>query len=122
MPQQQQQQQYAGYALPSGGAAAESESESEWSEVDPEAAVQEDDIFGDAVPGEEEELLGVDMDEDEFEAELKMQMAEMEVEQEEQEEDQDETRGAPMSLNDYARGVAGLSDEDTSTSEDSDDD
>ena len=38
------------------------------------------------MPGEEEELLGVDMAEDEFEAELKMQMAEMEVEQEEQEE------------------------------------
>jgi hypothetical protein len=73
------------------------------------------------VPGDEEELLGVDMDEDEFEAELKMQMAEMEQE-EDQEADQEETRGGPMSLNDYARGVAGLSDEDTSTSEDSDDD
>lgn len=110
--------------MPSGGG-AESESESDWSEVDPEAAIEGDDFFGDGV---EEEEQAADMDEDEFEAELKLQMAEMEQEDQDQDQDQyqdqeaGETRGAPMSLNDYARGVAGLSDEDTSSSDDSDDD
>ncbi len=121
------------YALPSGsggggGGGGESESESEWSEVDPEAAIQGDDFFGDGEPvgggGDNNEEAEIYDDEALFEAELNQQMAEME---EDEQDEQDEvggggTRGGPISLNDYARGVAGLSDDDSSTSEDSDDD
>ncbi|KAK2462304.1 hypothetical protein APHAL10511_005610 [Amanita phalloides] len=89
-------------ALPSVGDGGETESE--WDEVDPEAMMEGDDFFGDG-----------GMDDDDIEAELNQQMAEME-------EEEEELRGAPMSLNDYARGVAGLSDDESSTSDESDDD
>ncbi|KAF8632003.1 hypothetical protein AX17_004948 [Amanita inopinata Kibby_2008] len=115
--------------IPEGG---ESDSEGEWYEVELEE-VQEDDIFGDANAtgggyGEEDEAEqgGEDIDMDEFEEQMNQQMEEMEEPYEdsvfEPELDLGEPRGPPMSLNDYARGVTGLSDDDTSSSEDSDDD
>ncbi|KAF8628514.1 hypothetical protein AX15_003843 [Amanita polypyramis BW_CC] len=112
-------------ALPAG-VGGESESDDEWDEVDPETAIQDDDFFGDGmveVDGgeEEEEEQGEDIDEDELKAQMEQQMAEFEEEDMEAEV----PRGPPISLNDYARGMVGemgLSDDDTSTSEDSDDD
>ncbi|KIL67378.1 hypothetical protein M378DRAFT_9588 [Amanita muscaria Koide BX008] len=106
-------------ATPDAGSESEEE---EWDEVEPEPLQEIDDFFGD-VKGEEEEDQGEDIDMDEF-----AQMMNMEMEEIGDDDDgmmmDDAQRGGPMSLNDYARGVVGdgMSDDETTSSEDSDDD
>ncbi|PFH46062.1 hypothetical protein AMATHDRAFT_70688 [Amanita thiersii Skay4041] len=104
----------------------ESESEGEWSEVEPEA-VQGDDYFGDNLIEDGDEP-GQEIDMDEFEEQMKLQMEEVDDEDStfggmnSPEPDDEIPRGQPISLNDYARGITGFSDDDTSSSDDSDDD
>ncbi|KAG6916562.1 hypothetical protein DXG01_006333 [Tephrocybe rancida] len=108
---------------------SESEEDEEWDEVAAvgKAADPEDDfdIFGDAAGGADD---GDDIGMDELEREINLHMDEGEEDEEDEDflaavvEEAPPSRGAPMSLEELAKGAAYASEDEYSSSDESDDD